>query len=76
MRHAICSNASIVIYIRQKRPEAGLRRFDRLRPGEAAISVFAYGLFSKDNFLARRENLHFLALEPKLFRQPYRPAVS
>lgn len=36
-------DANIVIYIRQKRPEAVLRRFGRLRPGEAAISVIAYG---------------------------------
>src|SRR5260370_4683637 len=36
-------DANIVIYIRQKRPEAVLRRFARLRPGEAAISVIAYG---------------------------------
>jgi tRNA(fMet)-specific endonuclease VapC len=36
-------DANIVIYIRQKRPEAVLRRFDRLRPGEAFISVIAYG---------------------------------
>jgi len=36
-------DANIVIYIRQKRPEAVLRRFERLRPGEAAISVIAYG---------------------------------
>lgn len=36
-------DANIVIYIRQKRPEAVLRRFARLRPGEAGISVIAYG---------------------------------
>jgi tRNA(fMet)-specific endonuclease VapC len=36
-------DANIVIYIRQKHPEAVLRRFDRLRPGEAGISVIAYG---------------------------------
>jgi tRNA(fMet)-specific endonuclease VapC len=36
-------DANIVIYIRQNRPEAVLRRFARLRPGEAAISVIAYG---------------------------------
>ena len=36
-------DANIVIYIRQKRPEAVLRRFAQLRPGEAAISVIAYG---------------------------------
>jgi predicted nucleic acid-binding protein len=36
-------DANIVIYIRQKHPEAALRRFGRLRPGEAGISVIAYG---------------------------------
>jgi tRNA(fMet)-specific endonuclease VapC len=36
-------DANIIIYIRQKRPEAVLRRFAQLRPGEAAISVIAYG---------------------------------
>lgn len=36
-------DANIVIYIRQKRPESVLRRFARLRPGEAGISVIAYG---------------------------------
>jgi tRNA(fMet)-specific endonuclease VapC len=36
-------DANIVIYIRQKRPEGVLRRFARLRAGEAAISVIAYG---------------------------------
>ena len=36
-------DSDTVIYIRQKRPEGVLRRFDRLRPGEAAISVIAYG---------------------------------
>ena len=36
-------DANIVIYIRQNRPEGVLRRFAKLRPGEAAISVIAYG---------------------------------
>jgi tRNA(fMet)-specific endonuclease VapC len=36
-------DAKMVIYIRQKRPEAVLRRFSRLQVGEAAISVIAYG---------------------------------
>jgi len=36
-------DANIVIYIRQKHPQTVLRRFDRLRPGEAGISVIAYG---------------------------------
>lgn len=36
-------DANIVIYIRQKQPEAVLNRFSRLHPGEAGISVIAYG---------------------------------
>jgi tRNA(fMet)-specific endonuclease VapC len=36
-------DTSIVIYIRQQRPEALLRRFQKLREGEAAISVITYG---------------------------------
>lgn len=36
-------DANIVLYIRQKHPESVLRRFGRLHPGEAAISVIAYG---------------------------------
>ena len=36
-------DSNIVIYIRQKHPEAVVRRFARLRPGEAAISVIAFG---------------------------------
>ncbi len=36
-------DANIVIYIRQKHPETVLRRFNRLHPGEAGISVIAYG---------------------------------
>lgn len=36
-------DTNICIYIRQKRPEAVLRRFQKLRPGEAALSVITYG---------------------------------
>jgi len=36
-------DTNICIYIRQKRPEAVLRRFRKLQPGEAAISVITYG---------------------------------
>jgi tRNA(fMet)-specific endonuclease VapC len=36
-------DTNICIYIRQKRPEQVLRRFRRLRPGEAALSVITYG---------------------------------
>ncbi len=36
-------DTNICIYIRQKKPEAVLRRFQTLRPGEAALSVITYG---------------------------------
>jgi|SRR4051812_8642139 tRNA(fMet)-specific endonuclease VapC len=36
-------DTNICIYIRQEKPEAVLRRFRRLRPGEAALSVITYG---------------------------------
>jgi tRNA(fMet)-specific endonuclease VapC len=36
-------DTNICIYIRQKRPEEVLRRFRRLRPGEASLSVITYG---------------------------------
>ncbi len=36
-------DTDIFIYIRQKRPEGVSRRFNRLHPGEAAISVITYG---------------------------------
>lgn len=36
-------DTNICIYIRQKRPEKLLRRFEELRPGEAGISVITYG---------------------------------
>jgi tRNA(fMet)-specific endonuclease VapC len=36
-------DTNICIYIRQKRPEEVLRRFRKLRPGEAALSVITHG---------------------------------
>ena len=36
-------DTNICIYIREQRPEAVLRRFRKLRPGEAALSVITYG---------------------------------
>jgi tRNA(fMet)-specific endonuclease VapC len=36
-------DTNICIYIRQSRPEEVLRRFRKLRPGEAVISVITYG---------------------------------
>jgi len=36
-------DTNICIYIRQRRPEEVLRRFRKLRPGEAVLSVITYG---------------------------------
>lgn len=36
-------DTNLCIYIRQNRPEQVLRRFRKLRPGEAALSVITYG---------------------------------
>lgn len=36
-------DTNICIYIRQKQPEEVLRRFRKLRPGEAALSVITFG---------------------------------
>ncbi|MGC2549297.1 MAG: type II toxin-antitoxin system VapC family toxin [Candidatus Sulfotelmatobacter sp.] len=36
-------DTNICIYIRQERPERVLRRFLKLRPGEAVLSVITYG---------------------------------
>ncbi len=36
-------DTNICIYIRQQRPDTVLRRFRKLRPGEALLSVITYG---------------------------------
>lgn len=36
-------DTNICIYIRQKKPQEVLRRFRKLRPGEAVLSVITYG---------------------------------
>ena len=36
-------DTNLCIHIRQKRPEEVLRRFRKLRPGEAGLSVITYG---------------------------------
>jgi len=36
-------DSNIFIYIRQKKSEELLRKFEKLRPGEAAISVITFG---------------------------------
>jgi tRNA(fMet)-specific endonuclease VapC len=58
-------DTNICIYIRQKRPEVVLRRFQKLRPGEAALSVITYGELlygaaKSQQRLAALERLHEL----------------
>jgi tRNA(fMet)-specific endonuclease VapC len=36
-------DTNICMYVRQKRPEKVLRRFRKLRPGEAVLSVITSG---------------------------------
>jgi tRNA(fMet)-specific endonuclease VapC len=36
-------DTNIFIYIRQGRPESVVRRFSKLAPGEAAVSIISYG---------------------------------
>lgn len=66
-------DTNICIYIRQKRPEEVLRRFEKLRPGEAALSVITYGelLYGAAKSQQRlaalerlRELIHFLPALP------------
>jgi tRNA(fMet)-specific endonuclease VapC len=66
-------DTNICIYIRQERPESVLRRFRRLRPGEAALSVITYGelIYGAAKSLQReaalerlRELLHWLPALP------------
>ncbi len=58
-------DTNICIYIRQNRPEEVLRRFQKLRPGEAALSVITYGELlygarKSERRLAALERLHEL----------------
>jgi tRNA(fMet)-specific endonuclease VapC len=66
-------DTNICIYIRQKKPEEVLRRFEKLRPGEAALSVITYGelLYGAAKSQQRlaalerlRELIHFLPALP------------
>lgn len=74
-------DANIVIYIRQKQPGAATRRFHQLRPGEAAISVIAYGdlLYGarkSANPLSAIERLHALIQELKPLPLPEQAAEA
>jgi tRNA(fMet)-specific endonuclease VapC len=55
-------DTNICIYIRQKRPDQVLRRFQKLRPGEAVLSVITYGelLYGAAKSAQRREALERL----------------
>ncbi len=55
-------DTNICIYIRQKRPEDLLRRFEKLAPGEAAVSVITYGelLYAAEKSAQRRAALERL----------------
>jgi tRNA(fMet)-specific endonuclease VapC len=55
-------DTNICIYIRQKKPEQVLRRFRRLRPGEAVLSVITYGelLYGATKSVYRTEALERL----------------
>ena len=65
-------DTNICIYIRQKRPEEVLRRFRKLRPGEAGLSVITYGELlygaakSKQRDLALEKLHELIALMPAL----------
>jgi tRNA(fMet)-specific endonuclease VapC len=52
-------DTNICIYIRQKRPEAVLRRFSSLWPGEAVLSVITFGelVYGAEKSLQRSEAL-------------------
>jgi tRNA(fMet)-specific endonuclease VapC len=55
-------DTNICTYIRQRRPDEVLRRFQKLRPGEAALSVITYGelLYGAAKSAQRREALERL----------------
>jgi tRNA(fMet)-specific endonuclease VapC len=66
-------DTNICIYIRQKRPQEVLQRFEKLRPGEAGLSVITYGelLYGAAKSQQRlaalerlRELIHFLPALP------------
>jgi len=55
-------DTNICIHIRQRRPDEVLRRFQKLRPGEAVLSVITYGelLYGAAKSEQRREALERL----------------
>jgi tRNA(fMet)-specific endonuclease VapC len=65
-------DTNICIYIRKRRPEEVLRRFRKLRAGEAALSVITYGelvygaVKSEQRFMAMEQLRELLTLLPAL----------
>jgi tRNA(fMet)-specific endonuclease VapC len=66
-------DTNICIYIRQKRPEEVLRRFRKLRPGEAVLSVITYGELI---YGAAKSEQRVLALERLRELVHWLPALS
>jgi tRNA(fMet)-specific endonuclease VapC len=65
-------DTNICIYIRKRRPEEVLRRFRKLRAGEAALSVITYGelvygaVKSEQRLMAMEQLRELLTLLPAL----------
>jgi tRNA(fMet)-specific endonuclease VapC len=72
MAQSFLLDTDICIFIRRKRPEQVLRRFQKIRPGEAAISVITYGelLYGAAKSANQRESLEriraFISFVPAL----------
>ncbi len=66
-------DTNICIYIRQKRPDEILRRFRKLRPGEAVLSVITYGELL---YGAAKSQQRMAALERLRELSNFLPAVS
>jgi tRNA(fMet)-specific endonuclease VapC len=62
MAQSFLLDTDMCIFIRRKRPEKVLRRFQKIRPGEAAISVITYGelLYGAAKSVNREESLERL----------------
>lgn len=65
-------DTNICIYVRQRKPETVFRRFDKLVPGQAAISVISFGELlygankSSERERALRTLIEFFRLVPPL----------
>lgn len=65
-------DTNILIYIRRQKPPSVLARFQRLKPGEAVLSVITYGelLFgvekSRDRIRAHRDLAELVGLIPAM----------